>query len=239
MHALRYDNGFRDTVRRIHDGALGDIVALQANDLRGPIWRRERLPDETDMHWQIRNWYYYTWLSDDFNVEQHVHYLDVCAWIMRDTYPVRCYGTGGRQVRTGAEFGNIYDHFSITYEYENGVKFFSTCRQQAGCRNDMSAHVMGSRGTGQFTERRRGLILRTAGNEHVYEGPTNTMMVAEHEATARGRNGHALGRKNAEPRSSHNATTLSPAVTLNCSISTKPLPSRSTGAGKSDHPSTT
>jgi predicted dehydrogenase len=179
---LRFDNGFRDTVRRIHDGQIGDVVALQANDLRGPIWRREREEGMTDMTWQMRNWYYYTWLSGDLNVEQHVHFLDVCAWIMRDTYPVRAYGTGGRQVRTGAEFGQIYDHFSIVYEYENGVKLFSHCRQQAGCRNDMSAHVLGSRGTGLITERRRGLVLKTREREHVYEGPANEMYQEEHNA---------------------------------------------------------
>ena len=178
---LRHDNGFKDTVQRIHDGAVGDIVALQANDLRGPIWRRTREEGSSDMTWQMRNWYYYTWLSGDFNVEQHVHFLDVCAWIMRDQYPVRCYGTGGRQVRTGEEFGHIYDHFAVCYEYENGVKLFSTCRQQAGCRNDMSGHAMGRRGTVLLTERRRGLIIRTDGNERVYEGPTNNMYQTEHD----------------------------------------------------------
>jgi len=178
---LRHDNGFKDTVQRIHDGAIGDIVALQANDLRGPIWQRERTQDMTEMTWQMRNWYYYTWLSGDFNVEQHVHFLDVCAWIMRDTYPARCYGLGGRQTRTQAEFGHIYDHFGVCYEYENGAKLFSTCRQQVGCRNDMSAHAMGRRGTALLTERRRGLVIRTDGNERVYEGPTNNMYQTEHD----------------------------------------------------------
>jgi predicted dehydrogenase len=178
---LRHDNGFKDTVQRIHDYALGDIVALQANDLRGPIWRRERAADWSDMTWQMRNWYYYTWLSGDFNVEQHVHFLDVCAWIMRDTYPIRCYGTGGRQARTGTEFGHIFDHFSVVYEYANGVKLFSTCRQQTGCANDMSGHVLGTRGTGLLAERRRGLMLRTREGEHVYNGPTNQMYQTEHD----------------------------------------------------------
>ncbi len=178
---LRHDNGFKDTVQRIHDGAIGDIVAMQANDLRGPIWRRERAEGWSDMTWQMRNWYYYTWLSGDFNVEQHVHYLDVCAWLMRDTYPVRCYGTGGRQVRTGAEFGHIYDHFSVVYEWENGAKLFSHCRQQTGCRNDNSGHALGKRGTALLTERRRGLVLRTDGNERVYEGPANDMYQTEHD----------------------------------------------------------
>jgi predicted dehydrogenase len=178
---LRHDNGFKDTVQRIHDYALGDIIALQANDLRGPVWRRERQRDWSEMTWQMRNWYYYTWLSGDFNVEQHVHFLDVCAWIMRDTYPVRCVGIGGRQVRTGQEFGHIYDHFSVVYEYANGVKLYSQCRQQTGCANDMSAQVMGSRGTGNISERRRGLILKTREGEHVYTGPANEMYQTEHD----------------------------------------------------------
>ncbi len=178
---LRHDNGFKDTVQRIHDYALGDIIALQANDLRGPIWRRERQRDWSEMTWQMRNWYYYTWLSGDFNVEQHVHFLDVCAWIMRDTYPVRCVGTGGRQARTGQEFGHIYDHFSVVYEYASGVKLTSQCRQQTGCANDMSAQVMGTRGTGHLSERRRGLALKTRAGEHVYTGPANEMYQTEHD----------------------------------------------------------
>ncbi len=97
---LRFDNGFKDTVQRIQDGAIGEVQALQANDLRGGIWVKPREEGMTDMEWQMRNWYYFTWLSGDFNVEQHVHFLDVCAWVMKDQYPVRCYGTGGRQVRT-------------------------------------------------------------------------------------------------------------------------------------------
>jgi predicted dehydrogenase len=154
---------------------------MQANDLRGPIWRRERARDWSEMTWQMRNWYYYTWLSGDFNVEQHVHYLDVCAWIMRDTYPVRCVGTGGRQTRTGQEFGHIFDHFSVVYEFANGVKLYSQCRQQTGCAGDMSAQIMGTRGVGQISERRRGLILRTQSGERVYDGPLNQMYQTEHD----------------------------------------------------------
>ena len=74
---IRYDQGFRDTMKRIHDGAIGDMAALQANDLRGGIWVKPRQPGWTDMECQMRNWYYFTWLSGDFNVEQHVHMLDV------------------------------------------------------------------------------------------------------------------------------------------------------------------
>ncbi len=190
---LRFDAGFRDTIQRIHDGAIGDVLALQANDLRGTIWVRPRQEGWTDMEWQMRNWYYFTWLSGDFNVEQHVHFLDVCAWVMGGRYPVRCYGTGGRQVRTGPEFGHIYDHFAVVYEYENGTKFFSTCRQQARCQNDMSAHVIGSRGTAQISERRRGLVLRTAAGERPYDGPPTDIYQVEHnELFASIRNGRPI-----------------------------------------------
>lgn len=151
---LRYSHGFQETVRRIHDGALGEIRALQANDYRGPIWVKRRQPGWTDMEWQMRNWYYFTWLCGDFNVEQHVHFLDVCAWLMKNEYPVNAVGMGGRQVRVEPEFGNIYDHHAVIYEYANGVKLFSQCRQQARCRNDMSSHVLGEKGTAEVSERR-------------------------------------------------------------------------------------
>ena len=179
---IRHDNGFKDTIRRIHDGAIGEVTSMQANDLRGPIWRRERTADMSEMTWQMRNWYYYTWLSGDFNVEQHVHYLDVCAWIMRDAYPVRCYGTGGRQVRTGAEFGHIYDHFSVAYEYENGARLFSQCRQQAGCANASNAEVIGRRGSGVLSERNsRAHVLKTPDGERVFNRATNNMYQTEHD----------------------------------------------------------
>src|SRR5262249_48864225 len=96
---LRYSTHYREVIRRIHDGAIGDIRCLQANDLRGRIWMFPREKNWSDMEWQMRNWYYFTWLSGDFNVEQHVHNLDVCAWAMRDEYPAKCVGIGGRQVR--------------------------------------------------------------------------------------------------------------------------------------------
>lgn len=150
---LRYHAGFQETVKRIHDGAIGEIMTLQANDYRGPIWMYPRKPDWTDMHWQMRNWYYFTWLSGDFNVEQHVHYLDTCAWAM-GSYPTRAIGMGGRQVRTGTEYGNIYDHHSVVYEYENGARFFSNTRQQRGCFNNMSAQAIGTKGIAHFSERR-------------------------------------------------------------------------------------
>jgi predicted dehydrogenase len=151
---LRYSDGFRESVTRVHDGEIGEICMLAANDYRGPIWTKQRRPDWSDMEWQMRNWYYYTWLSGDFNVEQHVHFLDVCSWLMRGEYPVHCIGSGGRQVRTGPEYGHIYDHFSICYEYAGGTRLISHCRQMPGCYNDMSVQAFGTRGTADLSEKR-------------------------------------------------------------------------------------
>jgi predicted dehydrogenase len=152
---LRYSNAYREMMRRLHDGAIGNIVALQANDLRGRIWMYPRQAKWSDMEWQMRNWYYFTWLSGDFNVEQHVHNLDVCAWAMGDRYPETCFGLGGRQVRVGTEYGNIYDHFSVTYEYANGARIYSHTRQQVGCRNDIAVCALGSQGRADVSERRQ------------------------------------------------------------------------------------
>ena len=177
---IRYDNGFRETVSRLQDGQAGEIHTLQANDFRGSIWVKPREPHWTDMEWQMRNWYYFTWLSGDFNVEQHVHFLDVCSWIMGDQYPVSAMGLGGRQVRSGPEYGHIYDHFSVIYQYDNGAQLFSYCRQQPGCDNDISGRVFGSRGSAFLSEGPRGLSIETADDRWSYDGPKNEMYQEEH-----------------------------------------------------------
>ena len=178
---LRYDSGFRETVRRVHDGAVGEVTTLLANDYRSGRWAKPKQPGMTEMTYQMRNWYNFTWLSGDFNVEQHVHHLDVCAWIMKDRYPVKAIGMGGRQVLTEPEYGQIYDHFSVTYEYDDGARLFSNCRQQPGCKNDMSMQIIGTRGQAELSERRRGLSIRTRAGDWYYDGPKNQMYQAEHD----------------------------------------------------------
>jgi len=142
----RYDNAKREVFRRVHDNAVGDIVAMQCNYVTGTLWNRARTPQMSEAEYQMRNWLYFTWLSGDFNVEQHVHSLDKMAWAMRDVYPVRCYGLGGRQVRTGPEFGHIFDHMSVVYEWENGVRCYANCRQQPRCFNEVNDFIMGTKG---------------------------------------------------------------------------------------------
>ena len=98
------------------------------------------------MEWQCRNWLYFTWLSGDHIVEQHVHNLDVINWALKSP-PVKCVGLGGRQVRTGEEYGNIFDHFAVEYEYPDGVRVLSMCRQIKGSSDRVSEHLVGTKGT--------------------------------------------------------------------------------------------
>ena len=142
----RYSPPLQEIVRRVQDGAIGKIVALHAARYGGGVWVRSRQPGMTDMEYQMRNWYYFTWLSGDFNVEQFVHQLDRMAWIMNDQYPARCYSTGGRQSRTGPEYGHIFDHFSSVFEYPQGVRVFTTTRHQRNCTSESQAIVMGTKG---------------------------------------------------------------------------------------------
>jgi predicted dehydrogenase len=173
---------FRETVKRLHDGAVGEIHTLQANDYRGGRWTKPRKDDWSDMYYQMRNWYNFTWLSGDFNVEQHVHFLDVCAWIMKDQYPRTAIGMGGRQVFTGPEYGNIYDHFSVVYEYANGTKLFSNTRQHPRCKGDMSAHAVGSKGRADLVEGKGGQSIRGGTDgDWAYAGVLNDLYQTEHD----------------------------------------------------------
>jgi len=179
---LRNSFGFRELIDRIHQGEIGDIHTLQANDYRGTIWLRPRKDEWTDMHWQMRNWYYFTWLSGDFNVEQHVHFLDVCAWAMKDTYPIKAIGMGGREVRKGPEFGNIFDHHGVVYEFASGAKLISNTRQMKGCKNELSASAVGSKGLANFRERKGGANIAQPGKDPwIYKGEDNNIYQTEHD----------------------------------------------------------
>ena len=144
----RHQTGYVETMKRIHDGAIGSIVAARCYWNQGFLWKHDREAQWSDMEWQLRNWLYFTWLSGDHIVEQHVHNIDVVNWAMQ-AHPVRALGLGGRQVRTGPEYGHIYDHFAVDFEYENGIHLTSMCRQIAGCDNSVSEALAGDRGTCQ------------------------------------------------------------------------------------------
>ncbi len=143
----RYHNAVRETMSRIMDGQIGDVLAIQETYLTGKLWTRTRQPDDTEMMFQNRNWYNFCWLSGDFNVEQAVHSLDKAMWAMGEKPPVCAWGVGGRAVRVEQPaYGDIYDMMGVTYEWENGVKCHAFFRQQNGCFNDTSDQIIGTKG---------------------------------------------------------------------------------------------
>jgi predicted dehydrogenase len=142
----RYHKGKRETFKRIHNGDIGDIVTLQCTYNANGLWHRTREKGWDDMTYQLRNWLYYTWLSGDHIVEQACHSIDKMAWAMKDTPPVKAHGTGGRQSRIDPEFGHIFDHHSVVYEWANGVKMFHMCRQQNGTKVDVTDFAFGTKG---------------------------------------------------------------------------------------------
>ncbi len=177
----RYNNMLQETMRQIHEGVIGKMVAYYATYYTNPLKvmppESARPPGVSDMEWQIRNWYNFVWLSGDSLVEQAVHSADKIAWAMRDEAPVSCVGIGGRVIP--AEGGNIYDHFEVNYLYPNGARAFLASRQIEGCYNENSDYVLGSDGTATFG---RGPIARIAGKTNwAWAGQTYNMYQREHD----------------------------------------------------------
>jgi len=141
----RHERCYLDAIGRVRGGAIGRIVGGRCYWNQAGLWVFKRLPEWSDMEYQMRNWYYFTWLSGDHIVEQHVHNLDACNWVI-GSHPVRCLGMGGRQSRTGPEYGHIYDHFAVEYEYPGGVFVTSMCRQADGCASRVEEFVVGTEG---------------------------------------------------------------------------------------------
>ena len=143
---------YADMVKAIHNGELGDVMSLHAYFNTGNIWYREREVGMSLPEYHFHNWFHVDWLCGDHIVEQHVHNLDFCNWIMKG-HPVRAYGMGGRQYHT-ERGGNIYDHFTVEFEYENGVRMTSMCRQIKGTDAKIGQEVVGTKGFASFVGRR-------------------------------------------------------------------------------------
>lgn len=148
----RYFTPRRELMARVHGGDIGPIVTIETTYNSQGVWEPDRdhhLPRakcKSDLEYQMRNWYYYAWLSGDHIVEQAVHGLDTMAWAMNDAPPVRCFGVGGRQVRTEPKYGNIFDHFSIVYEYPGDVRGYHQCRHWASTATRTADYVLGAKG---------------------------------------------------------------------------------------------
>jgi predicted dehydrogenase len=172
----RYDHGVRATMQRLLDGEIGDPVAVQENYLTGVLWHRGRKPEWSEMEYQLRNWYYFTWPSGDHIVEQHIHSLDKTLWLMGDQPPLKCVGLGGRQVRVEEQWGNIYDHFATCYEWANGFRMYSYTRQMKGCKNDVEDYVLGTKGRARVLANE----IDGGSGKWKYEGEKPSMYDVEH-----------------------------------------------------------
>jgi predicted dehydrogenase len=141
----RHQQRYLELMKRIRDGAIGEVVGGQCYWNQGDLWVIKKTPEMSDMEWQCRNWLYFSWTSGDHIVEQHVHNIDVINWAF-DALPVKVMGMGGREVRTAPEYGNIFDHFAVEFEYPNGARVMSMCRQTKGCADRVEERIVGTKG---------------------------------------------------------------------------------------------
>lgn len=155
----RYDPAYQDVVGRLHAGEIGDLVfgRVYWNGTSRPGYPREA--GESELHYQIRNWYFFTWMSGDHILEQHCHNLDVANWVLQGRMPVRATGQGGRQVRRARENGTIFDHHTVEFEYADGFRLLSQCCQIGGkCVRDVSEHFHGLKGSANLAANGRFLL---------------------------------------------------------------------------------
>lgn len=180
----RHQAHYVEIMKRVGNGDIGEILAGQCYWNMGELWverARQNWIDKqakgwSDMEYQCRTWLFFTWLSGDHIVEQHVHNLDIINWAI-GSHPVKCTGMGGRQARTGPEFGNGYDHFAVEYEYPNGARVMSMCRQIGGCTDNVSERVIGTKGFA-YTDSANGYVK--GANAFSFEGESPNPYVQEH-----------------------------------------------------------
>ncbi|NBV21618.1 MAG: gfo/Idh/MocA family oxidoreductase [Proteobacteria bacterium] len=178
----RYDYAKRAVFGKILDGSIGDVRAVYGTYLTGPVKpmpKAETRPaGMSDLEWMTRNWYNFTWLSGDGLVEQAIHTVDWMMWAMQDKPPVKCTATGGRQIP--ANGGNIFDHISVAYEWEKGVRGFIAQRQITGCYGENSFYALGTKGNAYIS---RGAYTTDLAGERTwkYEGPAPDMYQVEHD----------------------------------------------------------
>ena len=169
----RHEPQYKETIKRLQDGAIGDILYMRAFWNGGGVWTRPRQADQTELQYQMRNWYYFNWLCGDHICEQHIHNLDVINWL-KDGFPVEANGQGGREVRgnpandaQATEHGEIFDHHFVEYKYADGTRMYSQCRHIRGCFNSVSEHAYGSKGESDIN---RSMILGKDGDAWRFSG---------------------------------------------------------------------
>lgn len=160
----RYQTNYREAIKRIQDGAIGDVVSGQVYWNSGGVWVRPRKPEQTEMEYQMRNWFYFNWLCGDHIVEQHVHNIDIANWV-KGRYPVSIQGTGSRAHRTGKDYGEIYDNFAIELTYDDGSVVYSQCRHFEGVSNRVDETFQATNGRAYLSAGNQAVLWDAKGNE--------------------------------------------------------------------------
>ncbi len=160
----RYQTNYREAIKRIHDGAIGDVVSGQVYWNSGGVWVRPRKPGQTEMEYQMRNWYYFNWLCGDHIVEQHVHNIDIANWV-KGKYPVSIQGTGSRAQRTAKEYGEIYDNFALELTYDDGSVVYSQCRHFEGISNRVDETFQATKGRVYMSASNQAILWDAQGKE--------------------------------------------------------------------------
>ena len=173
-----HDPKYIEGVKRVQDGAIGQLSLLRVYWCDAGVWVRGRKPGQTEMEYQMRNWYYFNWLCGDHILEQHIHNIDVANWLKQST-PATAQGQGGRQVLTGIDHGEIFDHHFVEFTYADGTKMLSQCRHQPGCWTSVSESAHGTKGT---AEMQAGRIATPDGSgDWRYEGKKMNPYQVEHD----------------------------------------------------------
>jgi predicted dehydrogenase len=142
----RYHEGYAETVKRIQDGAIGDVVSIEENFLRAPYGITDRKPGLSELEWQCSTQYHFRWLSGDDVPQSLVHNMDRASWVLGNAVPTKCHGLGGRSSMTEPIYGDVFDHHSVIYEFDKGVRVYAFCRTTTGCYDESSSLVSGSKG---------------------------------------------------------------------------------------------
>jgi predicted dehydrogenase len=141
-----YQNSYKELYKKYKEGMIGDIVSAQAWWNNEGVWMNPRKYNQTEMEYQMRNWYYFNWLCGDHIVEQHIHNIDVINWF-KGGYPVKAQGMGGREVRKGKDYGEIFDHHYVEFQYADGSILNSQCRHIKGTMSKVDELIVGTKGS--------------------------------------------------------------------------------------------
>jgi predicted dehydrogenase len=175
-HESRYSLAYQEQAKRIWDGAIGSVVAIQSMFLRAPYRVIPRDPKLNEVEYQFSNWYHFRWLSGDDVTQSLVHNVDRMRWVLREENPTWCFGLGGRSTSFGEVYGDMFDNHSVVYEFKSGPRLYALCQTRAGCYGNWDDIIMGTKGVCHWT------ACRIEGEtKWTYQGPRNNADIAEQE----------------------------------------------------------